>query len=69
MLIKMVFCLIINLVFEMTEIVSKRLVDFFYHICKSLDDQKCNLVDAIFLDFSSAFDKVDHNLLIAIREI
>ena len=41
------------------------LVKFFHHVCKSLDDRKCNLVDGIFLDFSSAFDKVDHNLLLS----
>ena len=40
------------------------LVKFFHLLCKTLDDRKCNLVDGIFLDFSSAFDKVDHNLLL-----
>ena len=37
---------------------------FFHLLSKSLDDRKCNLVDGVFLDFSSAFDKVDHNILL-----
>ena len=41
------------------------LVKFYHHVCKSLDDRKCNFVDGIFLDFSSAFDKVDRNLLLS----
>ena len=44
---------------------EQMLVNFFHLVCKSLDDRKCNLVDGIFLDFSSAFDKVDHNLLLS----
>ena len=44
---------------------EQMLVKFFHHVCKSLDDRKCNIVDGIFLDFSSAFDKVDHNLLLS----
>ena len=43
---------------------EQRLVKFFNLLCKTLDDRKCNLVDGIFLNFSSAFDKVDHNLLL-----
>ena len=43
---------------------EQMLVKFFIFFCKTLDDRKCNLVDCIFLDFSSAFDKVDHNLLL-----
>ena len=31
-------------------------VKFFHLVCKTLDDRKSNLVDGIFLDFSSAFD-------------
>ena len=41
------------------------LVKLFHHVCKSLDDRYCNLVDSIFLDFSSSFDKVDLNLLLS----
>ena len=37
---------------------------FFHLLSKSLDDRKCNLVDGVFLDFSSAFDRVDHNILL-----
>ena len=44
---------------------EQMLVKFFHLLCKSLDDRKCNLVDGIFLDFSSAFDKVDHNILVS----
>lgn len=33
-------------------------------ISSSLDSSSCNLVDAVFLDFSSAFDRVPHNKLI-----
>ena len=43
---------------------EQMLVKFFNSLCKTLDDRKCNLVDGIFLNFSSAFDKVDHNLLL-----
>ena len=60
------FFLIISLVFVMAEIVSKFFQSFFHLVSKSLDDRKCNLVDGVFLDFSSAFslDKVDHNILL-----
>ena len=34
-------------------------------ISSSLDSSSCNLVDAVFLDFSSAFDRVPHNKLIS----
>ena len=43
---------------------EQMLVKLFHLLCKSLDDRNCNLVDGIFLDFSSAFDKVDHNILL-----
>ncbi len=43
---------------------EQMLSKFFHLLSKSLDSQKCNLVDGVFLDFSSAFDKVDHNLLL-----
>ena len=43
----------------------EQMLDKFFHLlCKTLDDRKCNLVDGIFTDISSAFDKVDHNLLL-----
>ena len=34
-------------------------------ISSSLDTSSCNQVDAVFLDFSSAFDRVSHNKLIS----
>ena len=43
---------------------EQMLVKFFHLIFKTLDDRKCNLVNGTFLNFSSVFDKVDHNLLL-----
>ena len=44
---------------------EQMLINFFHHVFKALDDRKLNLVDGSFLYFSSAFDKVDHNLLLS----
>ena len=43
---------------------EQMLSKFFHVLSKSLDNHNCNLIDGVFLDFSSAFDKVDHNLLL-----
>ena len=43
---------------------EQMLSNFFHVLSKSLDNRNCNLIDGVFLDFSSAFDKVDHNLLL-----
>ena len=43
---------------------EQMLSKFFHVLSKSLDNRNCNLIDGVFLDFSSAFDKVDHNLLL-----
>ena len=58
-----IFCLTISLVSVVAEIVSI-LVQLFDLLSKTHDDQKCNLEDGIFLDFISAFDEVDHNILL-----
>ena len=43
---------------------EQMLSKFFHVLSKLLDNHNCNLIDGVFLDFSSAFDKVDHNLLL-----
>ena len=43
---------------------EQMLSKFFHLLSQSLDARSCNLVDGVFLDFSSAFDRVDHNLLL-----
>ena len=43
---------------------EQMLSNFFHVLSKLLDNRNYNLIDGVFLDFSSAFDKVDHNLLL-----
>ena len=44
---------------------EQMLAKFHHFLSGNLDNSKdCNLVDGIFLDFSSAFDRVDHRILL-----
>jgi hypothetical protein len=43
---------------------EQMLAKFYHFLSGSLDKRDCNLVDGIFLDFSSAFDRVNHNSLL-----